>query len=204
MFKPDNIENEFFLKLGYSFSKSDLKQGKVLISEPFLGDPNFSRTVILLAEYHPEEGAFGFVLNKLTPLNIHDIVEDFPKGDFSFHYGGPVNQETLFFIHTLGAIIPESKEVSPGLYWSGDFNLLKSMVKAGQVAPDQVSFFGGYSGWEKDQLEDELSSRSWILCDLSIDTIMTTPSDQLWRVALKSLGKKFKIMADFPENPGLN
>ena len=79
MFKPDNIENEFFLKLGFSFSPDLLAKGKILISEPFLGDPNFSRSVILLLEYSSENGAVGFVLNKPTDLFMSDMIDDYPK-----------------------------------------------------------------------------------------------------------------------------
>ena len=204
MFKPDNIENEFFLKLGFSFSPDELKKGKVLISEPFLGDPNFNRTVILLAEYDKEEGAFGFVINRKTELVMGDIVEGFPKEDFPFQYGGPVSAENLFYIHTLGDVIPESKLVKEGLYWGGEFEAISSQISMGKVTAEEVRFFGGYSGWTAGQLEGELKDRSWILCDLEIPQIMMADGDEMWRRSLKSLGKKFSIMAEFPEDPGLN
>jgi len=204
MFHPENIENEFFLKLDFSFSASDLAKGKVLISEPFLEDPNFNRSVVLLTEYVQEEGAFGFVLNRPTDLFMHDIIEDFPCKHFPFHYGGPVENESLFFIHQLGDALEDSREIFPGLWWSGNFDHLRSLISTGSVQEHELKFFGGYSGWEAGQLERELMERSWIMNTLSRDHIFKTPADQMWRESLRSLGSKFSVMSQFPENPGMN
>jgi len=160
MFKPDNIENEFFLKLGFSFSPEELAKGKILISEPFLGDPNFSRSVILLLEYSKENGAVGFVLNKPTDLNMSDMIEEYPIDSFRYHYGGPVKPENVFFLHTLGDSIDHSQQIIPGLWWGGDFDQITSLIKSGTVPQREVKFFGGYSGWAAQQLEDELLERS--------------------------------------------
>lgn len=204
MFKPDNIENEFFLKLGYSFSPEELAKGKILISEPFLEDPNFSRSVILLLEYSKENGAVGFVLNKPTDLNMSDMIEEYPTDSFRFHYGGPVKPENVFFLHTLGSSVNNSQQIMPGLWWGGDFDQITSLIKSGTVSTREVKFFGGYSGWAAQQLEDELLERSWILSNMNAEEIMQEDIDELWRKSLKSLGKKFSIIADFPEDPALN
>lgn len=204
MFSPENIENEFFLKLGFSFDESELAKGKLLISEPFLGDPNFNRSVVLLLEYSANEGAFGIVLNKPTELFMNDIVEAFPKQRFPFHYGGPVEQDNLFFIHRLGDALEGSREVVPGLYWSGNFEQLKTLIVNEVIREEDVRFFGGYSGWEAGQLEGELKQRSWILTSTDVNQTIETPADLMWRNTLKQLGSKFSVMADFPENPGLN
>jgi putative transcriptional regulator len=204
MFSPENIENEFFLKLGFSFDARDLAKGKLLISEPFLGDPNFNRSVVLLLEYDAGGGAFGVVLNKPTELYMSDIIEEFPSNMFPFHYGGPVEQDNLFFIHRLGEAVQDAKPIAPGLWWGGNFEQLKQLILNGSVGQDEVLFFGGYSGWEAEQLEGEVKDRSWILNDLPMDLLWSTPADQMWRKSLKNLGSKFSIMADFPENPGLN
>lgn len=204
MFKPDNIENEFFVRLGFSFSPQELAKGKILLSEPFLNDPNFNRSVILLMKYSEEGGAFGLVINKPTEIFMDDIIEGIPEKAFPFHYGGPVNPENLFFVHTLGEAVQDSVEVMPGLYWSGDFDQLISLTKNGAIGAEQVKFFGGYSGWSAGQLEQELKDRSWIICKLDAQGVMNDSPEELWRESLRSLGKKFSIMADFPEDPGLN
>lgn len=192
------------MKLGFSFSPTELAKGKVLISEPFLGDPNFTRSVILLLEYDKDDGAFGLVINKPTELFIDDIIEGVPPRVFPFHYGGPVNPENLFYIHTLGDAVQDTVEVQQGLFWSGDFEQITSLVKSGTLSEHQIKFFGGYSGWSEGQLENELKDRSWIICDLGTEEIMNSSPDELWRSSLRRLGKKFSIMADFPEDPGMN
>lgn len=204
MFDPENSENDFFVKLGFNFDPKNLVKGKVLISEPFLPDPNFSRSVVLLTEYTPEEGAFGFILNKPTDLDMQEIIDKFPTPGFPFHYGGPVNPETLFFLHTAGKRIAESKEVYEDLFWSGDYEEVISMITLGQLSPTDVKFFGGYSGWGTGQLERELSERSWIISSLTTADVMHTDAHSMWKKTLKTLGPKFSIMAEFPENPGLN
>lgn len=204
VFKPENIENDFFLRIGFDFDPAQLARGKVLISEPFMSDPNFNRSVVLLTEYTKEDGAFGFILNKPTDLLMSDIMKEFPDVEFPFHYGGPVDPENLFFIHTVSELVEDSRQIIGDLHWSGDFDTLKSLISMGKVDPSDLKFFGGYSGWGEGQLEDELNEHSWIIADLSVEQIMINNHDELWKSSLKKLGSKFSIMANFPENPGLN
>lgn len=205
MFNPRNIENDFFVRLGFNFDPKMLEKGKLLISEPFLPDPNFSRSVVLLTEYNPDEGAFGFILNKPTDLEMSDVIDAFPTAGFSFHYGGPVNPESLFFIHSSDkSIISESRTITENLSWSGNYEEVISLINMGKMGPEDVKFFGGYSGWGVGQLESELSERSWIISSLPAHDIMTTDPSLLWKRSLKNLGSKFSIMAEFPENPMLN
>lgn len=204
MFESDNIENNFFLKLGFSFDTKNLRKGQVLISEPFLADPNFGRSVVLITEYSEDEGAFGFIINKPTMLSMSDVVESFTIKGFTFHIGGPVNSDTVFFIHQSTDPVPESHSVFENLTWSGDFEEIKSRIELGQVEPKDIKFFGGYSGWSPGQLEEEVKSRSWIIGNLTADEIMNGDPHELWKKALKGMGRKFSIMAEFPENPQLN
>ena len=81
------------------------KKGRVLISEPFLSDHYFRRSVVYLTE-HNQEGSFGFVLNKPLEISIKEIVDDFPESDFPISVGGPVANNTVHFMHTLGEMVP--------------------------------------------------------------------------------------------------
>ena len=76
-------------------------QGSLLISEPFLLDSYFKRAVVLIGE-HDQHGTIGFILNKPTDVNINDAVEDFPSFQVPLYFGGPVETDTLFYIHTIG------------------------------------------------------------------------------------------------------
>jgi putative transcriptional regulator len=177
--------------------------GKILISEPFLIDPNFKRTIILLAE-HGEDGSIGFVLNKPTEYKIHEIIEDFPSFDAVVYYGGPVQLNILQFIYKGKEIIDGSIEILPGLFWGGSFDLLKTLIEANSVSAEDFRFFIGYSGWTDGQIDEEMEMNSWIVAEAGVDDIFSHDPDNLWRDILKSMGKKFAILASFPENPSVN
>jgi putative transcriptional regulator len=177
-------------------------QGKVLISEPFLDDIYFKRSVILLASN--ENGYFvGFVLNKFTEIDVHSTIKDFPKFDAKVSVGGPVRVDTIHFIHTLGEAIPDSVKIMDNLWWGGSFDVLKRLITENLIDEGQVRFFLGYSGWEPKQLEREISENSWLVSDLNADEIMNSDS-AIWKETLTKLGNRYKIWTTFPENPTLN
>jgi putative transcriptional regulator len=179
------------------------EKGKFLISEPFLLDPNFKRTIILLSE-HNEEGSVGFILNKPTDLKLNMVLEDFPEFDSTVYFGGPVQINSLQFLHKAGDILDGSVEVSEGLYWGGSFEILRLLAETKQVDPDDFRFFIGYSGWGAGQLNDEMKMNSWLVASATNDNIFSNDPDKLWSEVLKGMGKKFAILASFPENPSVN
>ncbi len=179
------------------------KKGQVLLSEPFLNDPYFKRTVILLCE-HNNEGSFGFVLNNFIEVELDQIIEDMPKFDGKISIGGPVRNSNLYYIHTLGEEIEESVEILPGVFMGGDFEKLRKLLYAGKIAPEQVRFFVGYSGWSPDQLQSEIKSQSWFVTDIDKDLVMDTDVEDLWRHIMKKFGRKGEVIANMPEDPSLN
>lgn len=179
------------------------KQGRVLISEPFLNDTYFRRSVVLLTE-HSDEGSIGFVLNKPVDLSVNDVLSDFPEIGTEVSIGGPVNTNTIHYIHTLGDRIPESVEVLDNLYWGGDFEVVKELLKAGVVNETEIRFFLGYAGWSPKQLENELSENAWLVSEMNTEQIMCSPGDNLWKDVLEKSGDKYKTWVNFPENPSLN
>ena len=94
-------------------------RGKILISEPLLMDYYFKRSVVLLAE-HNDEGSFGVIMNKPLAVKLNEVVKDFPEFDSEIYLGGPVQSDSLFFIHTLGDKIEGSQEIIEGIYWGGE------------------------------------------------------------------------------------
>jgi len=179
------------------------KQGRVLISEPFLNDTYFKRSVVLLTE-HSSEGSVGFVLNKPVDLAVNDVLNDFPEIDTEVSIGGPVNTNTIHYIHTLGETIPNSVKVLKNLYWGGDFKVIKDMINAGQIKGTEIRFFLGYAGWSPKQLENELSENAWLVSEMNPEHIMQGPGDNLWKDILEKSGDKYKTWVNFPENPSLN
>ena len=192
--------------LDYSVSmlnKLSLKQGRLLIAEPFMNDPYFKRSVVLLTE-HKKEGSLGFILNQPLNITINDTLKDFPVFDAPIFMGGPVQTDSLFYIHTQGEIITESEHIIDNLYWSGNFDQLKEMINNQQIFPHEVMFFVGYSGWDFKQINNEVKNNSWIISDLNKFSIADFQQQDFWRTALQKMGSKFSMLSNFPEDPSLN
>lgn len=179
------------------------RQGRILISEPFLNDTYFRRSVVLLTE-HSKEGSVGFVLNKPVELSVSDVLKDFPEIDASISIGGPVNTNTVHYIHSLGSLIPDSVKVLKDLYWGGDFETIKRLIIQGKIRPHEIRFFLGYAGWSPKQLDNELSGNAWIIAELDAETIMKSSNLSMWQETLHKLGSKYRTWVNFPENPSLN
>lgn len=122
------------------------EKGKLLISEPFLPDTFFNRTLIYLTE-HNEKGSVGFILNKSINIKVDDALEGFSGWNEKLTMGGPVAPDTLHYIHTLGELVPDSVWISDNIYWGGNVDALKELIISGRAETGQVRFFLGYSGW---------------------------------------------------------
>jgi len=179
-------------------------KGKILISMPFLQDTSFRKSVIILTE-HDTVGTFGFVLNKTADYRLNDVLDGIPTIDIDVGYGGPVENDTLHFIHTLGEAVPDTIRVDRYLSWGGNIDTIKELLANGIATSKNIRFFIGYSGWAPNQLNDEIQSDTWLVSKLSADDYMSGISrDSLWPYALKQLGKKYSYWTTFPDNPNLN
>ena len=179
------------------------ERGRLLISEPFLPDPYFKRTVVLLCE-HNNEGSFGFILNKFIDVEVNDLVDDLPNIETRISMGGPVKSGNLYYIHTVGNELPNSLEIVDGIFMGGDFEVLKDLLLLGKVKNGQIRFFVGYAGWGQDQLKEEMDEKSWLVTNSDIPSIMDINEDDLWRKCLLEMGNEFAMLANFPEDPSLN
>lgn len=177
-------------------------KGRVLISEPFLTDRFFNRTIVFITEHTPQ-GTVGFILNRVIDLMVSSAVEGFDGWDEHLSVGGPVLPDTLHYLHTLGSKVPGSVAVIPGIWWGGEIDALRNLIATGTVGRDQVRFFLGYSGWEKGQLKRELNENSWVIARVPPDVIMKSRGN-VWREVLRSLNNKYRIWAEFPESPEMN
>jgi putative transcriptional regulator len=178
--------------------------GRLLISEPFMKDPNFKRAVVLLTEY-TNAGAMGFVLNHSDDILLGDILPDIAYSDIPVYIGGPVGADTLHFIHRCPEKIQQGIPVADGLYWGGDFKIVKELIGNYQLKPDEIRFFIGYSGWIPKQLDNEINGDSWIVTDkFNAELLFTYDEQELWRKLVVGLGHRYAHIANFPENPSLN
>lgn len=177
--------------------------GKLLISEPFMTDPNFKRAVVYLAEHNPQ-GTVGFVLNQKSGFLLSDLIDDFENNEYQVYVGGPVGGDSLHFIHTLGSEIYDAVEVSKGVYWGGSFESLKLVFASRQILENQIKFFLGYSGWGSGQLENEIKQNAWMVTESKTEFIFADTEKLLWNDTIISLGDKFAPLVNFPEHPSLN
>lgn len=177
------------------------KKGYLLLAEPFLDDPFFGRSVVLLCENN-KKGSFGFVLNNYKEIDFHLIDKSFPKIKIKISLGGPLSKDNLFFIHALGSRIVGSTLLAPNLYYGGDFQQLCTVINTESKNKDLVRFFIGYSGWESGQLNDEMKEKSWIAVNnISLTTIFNIENIDLWSECLAKQGERFRIISKFPQNP---
>jgi putative transcriptional regulator len=142
-----------------------LTSGSVLISEPFLDDYNFRRTVVLMTE-HTHESTIGFVLNRLIDLSTNDVIPGMMKHNFPLFLGGPMEPNTLHFIHRVRALLPGSKRIVEDIFWGGNIEMIDDLIDRKMVSQHEFRFFSGYSGWGPNQLEEAYMAsapedRSW-------------------------------------------
>ena len=178
----------------------DPKQGNILISEPLMNDFHFGRSVVLLIDHIESEGSFGIIINKRLNASVNQIVDDFPEFDAAVYLGGPVAEGQLFFIHTLGDLIPDSSPIIDGLYWGGEVETLKTLIATGIANEKNTRFYLGYSGWEAGQLVDELVRNSWAVSNITAKQYLNTPPEQMWSAFVHQLGKPYEMWNRFPKN----
>ncbi|MGZ2371849.1 YqgE/AlgH family protein [Ancylomarina sp. YFZ004] len=189
----------------FRFESNDIKpeKGRVLIAEPFLEGRYFKRSVILLTEFS-EEGAVGFVLNKPIHLNINELIKNLAAFESEVFVGGPVQNNQIYYLHTVPDLIPNSFQVFDKLYWGGDFEILKELLSLKKIELNQIRFFAGYSGWSAGQLEEEIKENSWLVCSLDTKELMRLDNSDIWQKALNQLGGNYKLWANFPKDQNMN
>jgi putative transcriptional regulator len=192
-------------KLDLSFhNKQKAVEGCVLLSDPFTQDPYFSRSAILLCRHNKKE-TFGFVLTNYIEIDLHKLAENMPEIITKISFGGPVEKDNLFYIHTFGKEIEGAEKIMDTLYFGGDYEMLFELIKAEPKRINEVRFFIGYAGWDFEQLNNEMKDHSWIaVTNISEKEILSTSSDHFWKDCMTKQGSKFEMISNFPLNPNEN
>ncbi|MBS1576829.1 MAG: YqgE/AlgH family protein [Bacteroidetes bacterium] len=177
--------------------------GILLIADPFLKDPNFLRTVVFLCE-HQEEGSFGFVLNRKYENTLDELIPELEGKTLPLFYGGPVQVDTIHFLHQYPEEIPGGLEVMKGVFWGGDFDKVVDMIKNDEIDQNKIRFYIGYSGWSSGQLDGELKEKSWLTVKATRKIIFHKDYHEIWKESLKHLGGDYEMMINFPIDPQLN
>ena len=178
-------------------------RGILLIADPFLKDPNFLRTVVFLCE-HKEEGSFGFVLNRQYENTLDELIPELEGHKIPVFYGGPVQIDTIHFLHQYPVEIPGGQEVLKGVFWGGDFDAVINFIKNEEFDKDKIRFYIGYSGWGEGQLDTEMKEKTWLTVKAARKLVFHPDYGAIWKDSLKTLGGDYEMMVNFPIDPQLN
>jgi putative transcriptional regulator len=177
-------------------------RGQLLIASATLVDPNFQRTVVLVAE-HSDEGAMGVVLNRPSPVIAAEAVPILASlvGDAEPVYvGGPVQP---------GAVVALAEYEEPDLAAAiafADVGFLPAEADSDELAGTlrRVRVYAGYAGWSPGQLEAELEEEAWIVEPAVADDVFASDADLLWPAVLTRKGGQFALLARMPLDPSVN
>lgn len=183
--------------------KIEPSAGKILIAEPLLLDGIFGRSVVFLVE-HNNEGSLGYILNKNSGFTIQQLLPNFKKFSTPVFIGGPVATDTLHFIYKSKEALSNSKKIADEIFWGGDINDILASLKKGFIKEQDVRFFIGYSGWSKNQLNQELNKHFWVVSDIETEQVFEEDAQMLWKRSVILLDKKFHFWLNIPTDPSLN
>ncbi len=177
------------------------KPGDFLAAHPLLDDENFARSVVLLTQWDAD-GAAGLIVNRLSDYTLDQALQgEWPS--WPLYFGGPVQTDSLFFIHCRPDLIAHGSPVGSNLFFGGDFEAMRYAVANSLISPDEIRFTAGYAGWTVGQLEAELDEASWVLQP-------SRPSEEWWsnEALYQSLAKDWpddlKLWVNKPEVPYCN
>jgi putative transcriptional regulator len=169
-----------------------VEAGKLLAAYPDMLDPNFMHSVVLVLQ-HDAQGAHGVVTNQRTRLTVKELLPDHPtlgESSFPVHLGGPVDHNTLQFVHLVPDRIPGGLAIDGNLWMGGDLDALgRYLASRPGEAPGKVRLFLGYSGWGRGQLEGELGTGSWLPAPPSLEVVFGEGGESAWRRVVRSIGQ---------------
>lgn len=175
-------------------------QGQLLVSSPALRDPQFRRTVVLIA-HHDEDGAMGLVLTRPSEVAATEAVpalEGLAGASDPVHVGGPVQPEAFMVL----AEFDDIGDAAAPIF--GALGFLPADAEPGDLSIRRLRLFAGYAGWGAGQLETELAEPSWIVVPAQPDDPFAPDPDELWRSVLHRAGREFALMETMPYDPELN
>ena len=188
------------------FKNKNYEKGSLLIANPVLPDPNFSRTVILLCD-HDEQGSFGLVINRSTQLKAPDLflnINILKSYNEKIYLGGPVSQSMVFFLCRSPSAAGKLDEICSGVYLGSNLETLESLYSSLENPEQDIRFYLGYSGWSGGQLAEEMEQNSWLVQRANEQFIFLDSENLIWPKAVNSLGEKYQYLTKAPVNPQWN
>ena len=175
-------------------------QGHLLVSSPALIDPNFRRTVVLVA-HHDEDGAMGLVLSRPSEARVVEAVpalEGVAEDDDVIYVGGPVQPEAFMVLAEFDDVDDAAAAII------GNVGFMPAEAEPADLSIRRLRVFAGYAGWGAGQLEAELEEPSWIVVQADPADPFADDPDELWRRVLRRKGGKYRLIASMPFDPSLN
>lgn len=185
--------------------------GRLLVASPELGDPHFSRTIVLLVD-HDESGALGVVLNRPSTTDVSDILPDWhlyatpPQVVFQ---GGPVGRDSALALAARNRRAGDNGEGDEPLgfrHVHAGIGLVDLDTPAELIAGEirSMRVFAGYAGWGADQLESEIDAGSWYVVEAEPGDLSSNDPERLWEQVLRRQPPRLALVATFPDDPSLN
>jgi putative transcriptional regulator len=131
-------------------------------------------------------------------------MDDVADSDIPVYYGGPVQTDSIHFVHQYPHLIDDACKIAEEVYWGGNFETVKALLQNNELDPQRIKFFLGYSGWGSGQLTDELKEKSWLTVNTTKHLIFNTTPQQVWKKSLQHLGGEYEQLINYPLDPQLN
>jgi putative transcriptional regulator len=144
------------------------------------------------------------VLNRQYQNTLDELIPGLEGHALPVYYGGPVQIDSIHFLHQYPEEIHGGQEVLKGVYWGGDFEAVVNLIKTSAVDSNKIRFFIGYSGWSEDQLKGEIDEKTWLTVKATRKLVFHSKPADIWKDSLHHLGGEYSIMANFPIDPQLN
>ena len=199
-----DLDTSLFFRV---FTSRTVHEGDLLVAQPFLSESCFRHSVISLIDYSACEGATGIVINKRVNYHLDEVLDGVETdAAVTVYCGGPLCQDRLYFVHTLGdTVIPGARLYAPGMWVGGDFDSAVGYINAGYPVDGHIRFFVGYSGWGPGQLESELEEGSWaVVPAASSQGLLSSSDDACWHAAVRHLGPDYRAWTLVPDNLNAN
>ena len=181
----------------------DSLRGKLIVASPAISDPNFRRSVVLIAEHGPE-GAMGVVLDRISEATAGEVVGSLAwlvGDDAPVFVGGPVATTSV-------TVLAEFRDpAQAGLLIADDLGFIPAHSDDEAVlaaAVGRARIFAGHAGWAPGQLEDELEDDGWIVAEADREDCFTSDPGGLWETVVRRQGAGFTLIATMPPDPTLN
>ena len=178
-------------------------RGKLLISSPgLLTDMIFYKSIILIVD-QTDEGITGFILNRPSDLFMYKEIDTSKKIKIGLNYGGPVSSDHYFLLRSKKEYF-EILNIYDNIYWGNNIEFLFNLIEENKVGINDFILFQGYSGWGRDQLDDEIENNSWIVNDKKEDDVFKFKEKNSWNNLIKNLGDKYVLWSNSPDDITLN